>query len=125
MHLCRTIGEANLAEDPFATITLYPFWKYGFAFGGSKGLVLNPSQNDPYKKAVVAPESVSISPKYVSIAPTCLLSKTMSMSELTMDGREPVKALFDRGLTLSCETTQFSIRTRGFRLLNPILCFIL
>jgi len=56
MHLCRTIGEANLAEDPFATITLYPFWKYGFAFGGSEGLVLNPSQDDPHKKAVVADE---------------------------------------------------------------------
>jgi len=53
--------------------------------------VLNPSQNDPYKKAVVAPESVSISPEYVPIAPICLLLKTMSMSELTMSGREPSK----------------------------------
>ena len=56
MHLCRTIGEANLGADPFATMTLYPFWKYGFAFGGSEGLVLNPGQEDPHKKAVVADE---------------------------------------------------------------------
>ena len=33
MHLCRTIGEANLSADPFATVSLYPFWKHGFAFG--------------------------------------------------------------------------------------------
>ena len=56
MHLCRTIGEANLSEDPFATITLYPFWKYGFAFGTGEALTLDPSQDDPHKKAVVADE---------------------------------------------------------------------
>ncbi|MCD6381393.1 MAG: hypothetical protein J7L43_00230 [Candidatus Aenigmarchaeota archaeon] len=56
MHLCRTIGEANLAEDPFATITLYPFWKYGFAFGNGDALTLDPSQDDPHKKAVIADE---------------------------------------------------------------------
>jgi len=56
MHLCRTIGEANLSEDPFATITLYPFWKYGFAFGVGGALTLDPSQDDPHKKAVVADE---------------------------------------------------------------------
>ncbi|MCD6502364.1 hypothetical protein J7L01_07150 [bacterium] len=56
MHLCRTIGEANLAEDPFATITLYPFWKYGFAFGAGEALTLDPSQDDPHKKAVIADE---------------------------------------------------------------------
>jgi len=37
MHLCRTIGEANLSEDPFATITLYPFWKYGSAWPTANG----------------------------------------------------------------------------------------
>jgi len=31
MHLCRTIGEANLSADPFATVSLYPFWKHGSA----------------------------------------------------------------------------------------------
>ena len=56
MHLCRTIGEANLSEDPFATVSLYPFWKYGFAFGAGDELTLDPSQEDPHKKAVVADE---------------------------------------------------------------------
>jgi len=56
MHLCRTIGEANLSQDPFATITLYPFWKFGFAFGDDEALTLDPSQDDPHKKAVVADE---------------------------------------------------------------------
>jgi len=70
MHLCRTIGEANLREDPFATITLYPFWKYGFAFGTGESLSIGPcigtpreawrikagNACDPHKKAVVADE---------------------------------------------------------------------
>jgi hypothetical protein len=68
MHLCRTIGEANLSEDPFATISLYPFWKYGFAFGECANLSIDlsagatrlVSQNkegnalDPHKKASAA-----------------------------------------------------------------------
>jgi hypothetical protein len=54
MHLCRTIGEANLSEDPFATISLYPFWKYGFAFGESKELRLTLGLDDPHKKASAA-----------------------------------------------------------------------
>jgi hypothetical protein len=68
LHLCRTIGEANLSEDPFATISLYPFWKYGFAFGECANLSIDlsagatrlVSQNkegnalDPHKKASAA-----------------------------------------------------------------------
>jgi hypothetical protein len=49
MHLCRTIGEANLSEDPFATVSLYPFWKHGFAFGAGGILALNPQVDDPHK----------------------------------------------------------------------------
>jgi hypothetical protein len=56
MHLCRTIGEANLSENPFATMSIYPFWKYGFAFGGAGKLVLNLEIDDPHKKAVAADE---------------------------------------------------------------------
>jgi len=56
MHLCRTIGEANLSEDPFATISLYPFWKYGFAFGTGNMLSLGLGIDDPHKKAVAADE---------------------------------------------------------------------
>ncbi|HDR91092.1 MAG TPA: hypothetical protein ENN75_02465, partial [candidate division Zixibacteria bacterium] len=37
MHLCRTIGEANLSADPFATVSLYPFWKYGSAWPTAEG----------------------------------------------------------------------------------------
>ena len=51
MHLCRTIGEANLSEDPFATVSLYPFWKHGFAFGSGASLALNPQVDDPHKIA--------------------------------------------------------------------------
>ncbi len=56
MHLCRTIGEANLREDPFATMTLYPFWKFGFAFGTDSMLALGLGIDDPHKKAVAADE---------------------------------------------------------------------
>jgi len=56
MHLCRTIGEANLSADPFATMTLYPFWKYGFAFGEGNMLALGLGIDDPHKKAVAADE---------------------------------------------------------------------
>ena len=56
MHLCRTIGEANLSEDPFATMTLYPFWKFGFAFGSGGDLIIAPDVDDPHKKAVAADE---------------------------------------------------------------------
>jgi len=56
MHLCRTIGEANLSTDPFATMTLYPFWKYGFAFGTGSMLALALGIDDPHKKAVAADE---------------------------------------------------------------------
>jgi hypothetical protein len=56
MHLCRTIGEANLGDDPFATMTLYPFWKYGFAFGTAGQLSLELGIDDPHKKAVAADE---------------------------------------------------------------------
>ncbi len=56
MHLCRTIGEANLSADPFATMTLYPFWKYGFAFGMGNMLALWLGIDDPHKKAVAADE---------------------------------------------------------------------
>jgi len=56
MHLCRTIGEANLSADPFATMTLYPFWKYGFAFGTGNMLSLGLGIDDPHKKAVAADE---------------------------------------------------------------------
>jgi len=56
MHLCRTIGEANLAEDPFATVSLYPFWKHGFEFGGGSILELLLQGCDPHKKAVAADE---------------------------------------------------------------------
>ena len=56
MHLCRVIGEANLSADPFATVSLYPFWKHGFAFGESEDLSLNLKIDDPHKKAVAADE---------------------------------------------------------------------
>ena len=56
MHLCRTIGEANLGEDPFATVSLYPFWKHGFAFGNGAALTITPQADDPHKKAVMADE---------------------------------------------------------------------
>jgi len=56
MHLCRTIGEANLSADPFATMTLYPFWKYGFAFGTGNMLSFALGIDDPHKKAVAADE---------------------------------------------------------------------
>ena len=56
MHLCRTIGEANLSADPFATVSLYPFWKHGFAFGNGGQLELNLDMEDPHKKAVAADE---------------------------------------------------------------------
>ncbi|MCK5833801.1 hypothetical protein KAH81_09050, partial [bacterium] len=56
IHLCRTIGEANLSENPFATMSLYPFWKYGFAFGGEGALALDLKIDDPHKKAVAADE---------------------------------------------------------------------
>ena len=56
IHLCRTIGEANLSENPFATMSLYPFWKYGFAFGGESALALDLKIEDPHKKAVAADE---------------------------------------------------------------------
>ena len=56
MHLCRTIGEANLGDDPFATMSLYPFWKHGFAFGESNSLIISPGVEDPHKKAVAADE---------------------------------------------------------------------
>jgi len=56
MHLCRVIGEANLSEDPFATVSLYPFWKHGFAFGTDKKLALNLGIEDPHKKGVAADE---------------------------------------------------------------------
>jgi len=56
MHLCRTIGEANLSADPFATVSLYPFWKYGFAFGTGGQLSLGLNIDDPHKKAVAADE---------------------------------------------------------------------
>ena len=38
IHLCRTIGEANLSENPFATMSLYPFW-----VGNADGLRLRAS----------------------------------------------------------------------------------
>ncbi len=56
LHLCRTIGEANLSGDPFATMSLYPFWKYGFAFGGTNKLAIDTGIEDPHKKAVTADE---------------------------------------------------------------------
>jgi hypothetical protein len=56
LHLCRTIGEANLSSDPFATISLYPFWKYGFSFGDAKQLALNLDIQDPHKKGTAADE---------------------------------------------------------------------
>ncbi len=56
MHLCRVIGEANLSENPFATVSLYPFWKHGFAFGAGENLSLNLGIEDPHKKAVAADE---------------------------------------------------------------------
>jgi len=56
LHLCRVIGEANLSENPFATMSIYPFWKYGFAFGGEGKLALNLGIDDPHKKAVAADE---------------------------------------------------------------------
>jgi len=56
MHLCRTIGEANLSADPFATVSLYPFWKYGFAFGNGGNLELALDLQDPHKKGVAADE---------------------------------------------------------------------
>jgi len=56
MHLCRTIGEANLSGDPFATMSLYPFWKYGFAFGGTNLLKIDTGITDKHKKAVAADE---------------------------------------------------------------------
>ncbi len=56
MHLCRTIGEANLSGDPFATMSLYPFWKYGFAFGGLNRLIIDTGITDKHKKAVAADE---------------------------------------------------------------------
>ncbi len=56
MHLCRTIGEANLSADPFATVSLYPFWKYGFAFGTGNMLALALGIEDAHKKAVAADE---------------------------------------------------------------------
>jgi len=56
MHLCRTIGEANLSSDPFATVSLYPFWKYGFAFANPKPLALALEIDDPHKKGVAADE---------------------------------------------------------------------
>ena len=56
MHLCRTIGEANLSEDPFATISLYPFWKHGFAFGESQDLCLKLGLDDPHKIAIASDE---------------------------------------------------------------------
>ena len=56
MHLCRTIGEANLSADPFATVSLYPFWKYGFAFGTGGQLSLGLNIDDSHKKAVAADE---------------------------------------------------------------------
>jgi len=56
LHLCRVIGEANLSENPFATMSIYPFWKYGFAFGGDGKLALELGIDDPHKKAVVADE---------------------------------------------------------------------
>ena len=56
MHLCRTIGEANLSDDPFATVSLYPFWKYGFAFGADEKLALALDIEDPHKKGVAADE---------------------------------------------------------------------
>ncbi len=56
MHLCRTIGEANLGSDPFATVSLYPFWKHGFAFGADDNLIIAPGVEDPHKKAVAADE---------------------------------------------------------------------
>ena len=56
MHLCRTIGEANLSADPFATVSLYPFWKHGFAFGKDTQLSLGLDIDDPHKKAVAADE---------------------------------------------------------------------
>lgn len=56
MHLCRTIGEANLSANPFATITLYPFWKYGFAFGTGNMLSFALGIEDAHKKAVAADE---------------------------------------------------------------------
>jgi hypothetical protein len=56
MHLCRTIGEANLSDDPFATVSLYPFWKHGFAFGNGSDLALNPQVEDPHKLAIFSDE---------------------------------------------------------------------
>jgi hypothetical protein len=56
MHLCRTIGEANLSEDPFATVSLYPFWKHGFAFGESQDLCLKLGLDDPHKIAIASDE---------------------------------------------------------------------
>ncbi len=56
LHLCRTIGEANLRDDPFATMSLYPFWKHGFAFGKEDELIITPQMEDPHKKAVAADE---------------------------------------------------------------------
>ena len=56
MHLCRVIGEANLSENPFATVSLYPFWKHGFAFGAGENLSLNLAIEDPHKKGVAADE---------------------------------------------------------------------
>jgi len=56
MHLCRTIGEANLSADPFATISLYPFWKHGFAFADSDALSLKLGIEDSHKKGVAADE---------------------------------------------------------------------
>jgi len=56
MHLCRTIGEANLSADPFATVSLYPFWKHGFAFGEGGKLAFDLEIEDPHKKAVAADE---------------------------------------------------------------------
>ncbi|MGC9316092.1 MAG: hypothetical protein ACP5G4_10790 [bacterium] len=56
MHLCRTIGEANLSADPFATVSLYPFWKYSFAFGNGGNLELALDLTDPHKKGVAADE---------------------------------------------------------------------
>jgi len=58
MHLCRTIGEASAVEQagPLDTLSLYPFWKYGFCFSEDGTLKLQFTEIDSHKKANMADE---------------------------------------------------------------------
>ena len=54
MHLCRIMGEINNGVSPFASTSLYNFWKYGFEIGGDSALKVLIKACNPHGKAVAA-----------------------------------------------------------------------